>query len=45
LSDWNLAPKIDEAALAFSPPQGAEAVPFMVSLPAKVAAKKSGGNR
>jgi hypothetical protein len=22
LSDWNLAPKIDEAALAFSPPQG-----------------------
>ena len=45
LNDWNLAPKIDEAALAFSPPQGAEAVPFMVSLPAKVAAKKSGGSR
>ena len=45
LSDWNLAPKIDEAALAFSPPAGAEAVPFMVSMPAKVAAKKSGGSR
>jgi hypothetical protein len=45
LSDWNLAPKIDEAALAFSQPAGAEAVPFMVSLPAKVAAKKSGGSR
>jgi hypothetical protein len=45
LSDWNLAPKIDEAALAFSPQAGAEAVPFMVSLPAKVAAKKTGGNR
>jgi hypothetical protein len=45
LSDWNLAPKIDEATLAFSPPTGAEAVPFMVSVPAKVAAKKTGGNR
>jgi hypothetical protein len=45
LSDWNLAPKIDEAAMAFSPPQGAEAVPFMVSVPAQVAAKKSGGSK
>jgi hypothetical protein len=45
LNDWNLAPKIDEAALAFSPPQGAEAVPFMVSMPAKVAAKKTGGSK
>jgi hypothetical protein len=45
LSDWNLAPKVDEAALAFSPPAGAEAVPFMVSMPAKVAAKKTGGDR
>jgi hypothetical protein len=45
LSDWNLAPKIDDAALAFSPPAGAEAVPFMVTMPAKVAAKKTGGSR
>jgi hypothetical protein len=45
LSDWNLDPKIDESALAFSPPAGAEAVPFMVTLPAKVAAKKTGGSR
>jgi hypothetical protein len=45
LNDWNLAPKIDEAALAFSPPAGAETVPFMVSLPAKIAAKKTGGSR
>jgi hypothetical protein len=43
LSDWNLAPKIDGAAFAFSPPTGAEAVPFMVTMPAKVAAKKTGG--
>ena len=45
LSEWNLAPKVDEAALAFSPPHGAEAVPFMVSVPAKIAAKRAGGSR
>jgi hypothetical protein len=45
LGDWNLAPKIEDAAFAFSPPSGAEAVPFMVSVRAELAAKKVGGNR
>jgi hypothetical protein len=33
LSNWNLAPKIDDAAFAFSPPEGAETIPVMVRVP------------
>src|SRR5271170_2187535 len=40
LSDWNLAPKIDDSAFAFSPPAGAEAILLMVRVPAEAAAKK-----
>jgi hypothetical protein len=45
LSDWNLAPKIEDAAFEFSPPAGAEPIPLMVSVPAVAARKKAGGNR
>jgi hypothetical protein len=40
LSDWNLAPKIEESAFAFSPPAGAQAIPLMVALPNVAAAKR-----
>ena len=40
LSDWNLAPKIDESAFVFSPPAGAQAIPLMVALPNVAAAKR-----
>jgi hypothetical protein len=40
LNDWNLAPKIDESAFAFSPPAGAQAIPLMVALPNVAAAKR-----
>jgi len=40
LNDWNLAPKIEESAFAFSPPAGAQAIPLMVALPNVVAAKR-----
>ena len=40
LSDWNLAPKIEDAPFAFSPPAGAEAVPFMIRVPAAAAAAR-----
>ena len=40
LSDWNLAPKIDQSAFAFSPPAGAQAIPLMVALPNVAAAKR-----
>src|SRR5208282_2603624 len=31
LSDWNLAPKIEESAFAFSPPAGAQAIAVVVA--------------
>ena len=40
LTDWNLAPKIDQSAFAFSPPAGAQAIPVMVALPNVAAAKR-----
>ena len=40
LNDWNLAPKIEEAAFAFSVPAGAQAIRLMVALPNVVAAKR-----
>src|SRR5271169_3445414 len=40
LSDWNLAPKIEESAFAFSPPAGAQAISLMVALPNVAAAKR-----
>jgi hypothetical protein len=40
LSDWNLAPKIEDSAFAFSPPAGAQAIPLMVALPNVAAAKR-----
>ena len=45
LSDWNLAPKIEDGAFAFSPPAGAEAIPLMVRVPAAAAQQKAGGVR
>ena len=40
LTDWNLAPKIEESAFVFSPPAGAQAIPLMVALPNVAAAKR-----
>ena len=49
LSDWNLAPKIEDAAFAFSPPAGAEAIPVMVRVPTTALPRpprqKAGDNR
>ena len=42
--DWNLAPSISPSLFAFTPPQGAEKIPFLVDLRESMgAAQKKGG--
>ena len=43
-SDWNMAPKISDAAFVFTPPKGAEKIPTLLPAPKPDAMnKKSGG--
>jgi hypothetical protein len=45
-TNWNLSPSVSEAMFVFTPPQGAEKIPFLAELPQPdVSPRKRGGKK